>query len=103
MWTYNHGSFREFEYIQTVGLNRMYNGTSKGFAGTVEAKLTSKTKIWWHVNGDFYNNGTTTVSITGGGSAAKIGKTVTGNFSISVTHTSDHYRYWNNSGTYSIY
>ncbi|MCD8501185.1 MAG: hypothetical protein LRY71_05275 [Bacillaceae bacterium] len=45
VWTYNHGSFREFEYIQTVGLNRIYNGTSKGFAGTVEAKLTSKTKI----------------------------------------------------------
>ncbi|WP_342467850.1 hypothetical protein [Bacillus sp. FSL W8-0629] len=96
-WTYASGSFVQFKYIEDIDLDRYSSLGSKHFAGKVKAKITSPTAIWWYVNGDFYNNGTTNVSISGSGSAAVKGVTVTGSFSVSKS--SNHYKYWNNSGT----
>jgi hypothetical protein len=101
VWTYNSGSFREFKYIEDIQLNRGYLGISKQFTGIIKGKLTSGTQIWWYVNGDFYDNGKTTYSVSGAGSMAIKGVTVTGTFS--VTNESNHFKYWNNSGTYSAY
>jgi len=97
-YMYFSGSFRQINYIETIDLNRGYNGISKQFSGTVKGKLLDPLKIWWYVNGDFYNNGKTTWTISGSG---QLGKILTLSFSISGG--SNHYKYWNNYGEYSIY
>lgn len=102
--TYNSGSFSQFMYIEEVNLDR--NGitnsyTSKQFTGTIKGKMTSSTAIWWYVNGDFYNNGTTSFTGGVGGERAIKGVTVEGSFS--VTNASNHYEYWENSGTKFAY
>lgn len=101
IWTYNSGSFREFKYIQDIDLNRSYQGVSKQFSGKVQGKITSATAVWWYVNGDFYNNGTTTTTVSGAGSGAVKGVTVTA--TLSISNSSNHFKYWNNSGTYFAY
>lgn len=79
--------------IYSIQLIRNYNGTSKQFSGTIDAWLRTAAQIEYTINGDFYNNGTT----TGGfsiGSSAKIGEKVTGNFSASISTSSNHYKYF---------
>jgi hypothetical protein len=97
-YMYNSGSFRQFEKIQTISLYRQYNNVVKKFEGTLEVDLQSKTKLWWFINGDFYNVGSQEISISGSGA---IGKVLEASFSIGGS--SDYFKYWNNSGEYHLY
>ncbi|MNR55418.1 hypothetical protein D3C85_1757870 [compost metagenome] len=85
----------------TVQLDResSVTGASKQFAGELKAEITSNdpTKIWWLVNGDFYDNGTTSIS----GGVQADGKIWKGN--LSVQYATNHYKYWYNQSTYSLY
>lgn len=81
--------------IDSANIDRNYNGISKQFQGTLYYNLEAGNSLHGDLNGDFYNNGTTT--ITGGGSAG-IGGVATASFSASIT--SSHYRYKNQIGRY---
>ncbi|MEW4220737.1 hypothetical protein [Rossellomorea marisflavi] len=100
-YTYSYGSAREYKYIENIDLDRSYGGISKQFNGTVKGKITTPTKIWWMVNGDFFNNGKTTWSVSGAGKGAIKGKEVT--LTATVSGESNLYKYWNNYGTHSAY
>lgn len=104
VWTYNSGTFREFKYIEQVSLDRdgIYDSYSaKKFEGTIKAKITSTYQFWWMINGDFYNYGEMTVTGGVGGEKAVKGVNVTGTFSVSGK--TDHYKYFDADGTYSLY
>ncbi|WP_454055179.1 hypothetical protein [Clostridium sp. Marseille-Q7071] len=81
-------SFRSIEKILNIDMNRNYRGISKGFDGTVYANLEAPNKIYWIVNGNFYNNATTTVN---GGVDIKLGENSTVKFGIS--NTSNFFKY----------
>lgn len=84
------GSFRGIIQIVNVGMNRAHLGTgkSKQFAGTVFTKLEDPNRIYWIVNGDFYDNGTTT-----GGGSVNIGLGKFANVAFNISHASNHYKY----------
>lgn len=91
------GYFWGIVKILDVEMNRSYNGISKQFGGTVYTNLENAGKIYWIVNGDFFNNGTTT---GGGGVEIGIGQDATLNFSLS--YSSNHYQYCYQTGNYII-
>ena len=78
--------------IVNINMDRSYNGMSKQFKGTVYANLQDAGTIFWTVNGDFYNNGTTTVSGSGGASI-DVGGAGSVDFSASSSYASNHYAY----------
>ncbi|WP_068786405.1 hypothetical protein [Paenibacillus phocaensis] len=73
------GIYRDFIGIEDLNLIRSYNYESKQFSGKLQAKVESNKRIYWVINGDFYNNGTT--KTTFGGSVG-IDKYATLNLSI---------------------
>lgn len=73
------GIYRDFVGIEDLNLIRSYNYNSKQFSGKLQAKVESNKRIYWVINGDFYNNGTT--KTTFGGSVG-IDKYATLNLSI---------------------
>lgn len=91
------GNFRAIKKILKVSMNRSYNGISKQFGGSVYTNLEDPNRIYWMVNGDFYNNGTTTVngsvSISVGGSAE---------VAFGVSSASNHYSYAYKTGYYNF-
>ena len=99
VWTYNSGSFTQFNSIEEADLDRkdVSINVSKQFQGKLRFEITSPTKIWWYINGDFYDNGQTTISGTVGANG------VVWNGSASISYSSSHFAYWNKSGTYSRY
>ena len=86
------GNFFNINKIYSVQLNRDYNGISKQFQGTIESWLRSAISIEYIINGDFYNNGTTTTS---GGVNLNVGlnELASVSFSVSSATTSNHYKY----------
>ncbi|OPJ56084.1 hypothetical protein [Alkalithermobacter paradoxus] len=91
------GYFWGIVKILNVGMDRNYKGLSKQFAGTVFTHLENAGRIFWIVNGDFFNNGTTTVN---GGVEIKINESATINFGVSSS--SNHYKYVYTQGYYNI-
>lgn len=91
------GQFRAIRKIKNTSMNRSYNGTSKQFSGKVYTNLEDPNRIYYEVNGDFYNNGTTTVS---GGTEISVGKSGTANFSVS--YSSNHFKYHYSTGRQSF-
>jgi hypothetical protein len=87
------GSFRAIVKILNVGMDRGYNGISKQFNGSVYTNLEDPNRIFWIVNGDFYNNGSTTGSV---GVNIGVGKFATVNFGVSSAD--NHYKYFYGSG-----
>lgn len=87
------GSFRNINSIYSVQLVRSYNGISKQFGGDIEVWLRNTYSIEYVVNGDFYNNGTTTVT---GGAGVEIGLAESAKltFSASMATSSNHYTYF---------
>lgn len=79
--------------IYSVHLNRGYNGISRQFSGTLEFWLRSAYQIEYIINGDFYYNGTTTVS---GGEGVNVGidKLCTVNYQASNSYEANHYKYF---------
>lgn len=92
-------------YIKTllnVSMDRSYyNGFStitKQFGGNVYVNLEASDRLYFEVNGDFYNNGTTT---TNGGLKIDIGGF--GSVSFGASHTSNHFKYIYTTGYYRVY
>lgn len=83
-------SFRAIKKILNVGMNRKtYGGTlTKGFDGSVYAHLQSPNRIFWIVNGDFYNNNTVTTN-----GAVNIGLNQAASVNFGVSSTTSHYKY----------
>lgn len=82
------GSFRAIDKILNIGMNRYSNNRSKQFSGSVYANLEDPNRIYWIVNGDFYDNGTTSVN---GGVNIGVGEKSSVDFSVS--YSSNHYAY----------
>ncbi|MDP5274815.1 hypothetical protein [Chengkuizengella axinellae] len=97
VWTYSNGSFVEWEEIRHVSLDRKDGSITKQFSGVAEAQLLSGNEIFWIVNGDFFDNGSTSISYTSGASA-KIGEVWTVSYSVTSSSTSNHFAYHNENG-----
>ncbi|MGL4571007.1 MAG: hypothetical protein ACRCVJ_08075 [Clostridium sp.] len=84
------GNYRGIVKILNSSLNRNHNGSSNQFSGTLYINLENANTIYYELNGDFFNNGTTTVS---GG--ANIGVGQSGTLSFSLSYASNHFKYIN--------
>lgn len=82
------GGFRAIKKILQVNMIRGYQGLSKQFQGKVYVNLEDPNRVFYIVNGDFYNNGTTTVN-----AGVNIGLGQSANVSFGVSNTSSHYQY----------
>lgn len=91
------GGFWGIVEIINVQMNRSYNGISKQFGGSVYTKLENAGKIKWTVNGDFFNNGTTTVN---GGVSIGIGEAASVNFGVSGS--TNFFKYYYKEGYYIV-
>lgn len=87
-FTYANKKGREFTKIVDLNLIRSSQNKTKQFSGKLQAKLLDSKNLYWVINGDFHDNGTT--SVTFGGSVG-IGKYATANFS--TTKTKNHFAY----------
>ena len=83
----SHGAYYIYKILK-VDMNRQYNSKSKNFAGNIYYNLETNTKIYYSINGDFYNKGT--ISTTGGGS---VGIGEDGELYFSITGASSHFKY----------
>lgn len=89
------GSFRAIVKVLNVSLNRAHLGTgkSKQFGGTVYTYLEDPNRIYWEVNGDWYNNGTTT-----GGGSLNIGVGKAASLEFNLSNESNFFAYKDNTG-----
>lgn len=74
--------------VLSASLDRSYYGTSKLFSGNLYYNLESRTRLYYRLDGDFYNNGS--ISISGGGS---VGLGQWGSLNFSVSYSKNHYKY----------
>lgn len=88
VYMYGSGSFNAFKEIKDINLIRSYNYQSKQFSGKAEATLFSGAHLYWVVNGDFYNNGSTQSSFEASVGFGKAAKTT-----FSVTGSNNHFGY----------
>lgn len=86
--TTESGLFRGIKKILRVDMIRGYKGVSKQFNGSVYVNLEDANRIFYIVNGDFYNNGTTSYE---SGVNIGVGKFATIGFKVSSS--SNHYQY----------
>lgn len=87
------GHFFQINSIYSVQLVRSYENMSKQFSGNIECWLRSGYDIEYVINGDFYNNGTTTVA--GGGNVnVGLNEVASIGFNASITYSSNHYKYF---------
>ena len=82
--------------IYLVQMDRSSNGLTKQFSGDVNVWLRGPERIEYVVNGDFYNNGTTTIS-AGGKVEISIGNSAGIEFSASIATTNNWYGYCYNN------
>ena len=88
--TIESGWFRAIKKILRVDMIRGYKGLSKQFSGSVYVNLEDPNKIFYIVNGDFYNNGSTTYE---GGVSIGVGKYALVSFKSSSASSHYQYRY----------
>ena len=84
--TSESGTYWGITSIYSVQLNRIYKGASKVFQGNLESWLRSPYQIEYIINGDFYNQATSTSSYTiseSWGTDVKISLTITASNSSS--------------------
>lgn len=74
--------------ILNVSLDRDYNGITKQFGGQLFYNLEKADCIFYELNGDFYDNGITTVSATEGVEDERMGS-----IDFSISEPSNHYTY----------
>lgn len=86
--TSESGGYWGITSIYSIQLNRIYNGTSKIFQGNLESWLRSPYQIEYIINGDFYNQATSSASCTINGSW---GQNVQISLAISTTNASSFY------------
>ncbi|WP_147423836.1 hypothetical protein [Cohnella endophytica] len=85
--TSESGNFNGILKVLDTSMNRVANGKSKWFFGTIYTNLEHGAKIHYIVNGEFYNNGTITVTGTGTGTGTG-GITVGGFFTMTFSVSS---------------
>ena len=91
---YTYASFNSTGYplsfvkVQRGSIDRNYNGVSKQFSGELYYHLERNNKLHWDLNGDFFNNGTTTVSL-----GASVGVGGDSSISFSISSASNHFAY----------
>lgn len=83
--------------IDYANIDQSYNNTSKQFSGNFYYNLESGNQIYWDLNGDFYNDGVTTVSMNDFDEMKGDGLST-----FSVLYSSDHYAYKQISGRYKL-
>lgn len=86
------GSPKAIIKVQHANIDRNDNGTTKQFSGKLYYNLEASNKLYWDLNGDFYNNGTTALS---GGISIGVGENTSVNFSVS--YSSNYYNYCHKS------
>lgn len=86
--TSESGGYWGITSIYSVQLNRIYNGTSKIFQGNLESWLRSPYQIEYIINGDFYNQATSSTSCNINGSW---GQNVQISLAITTTNASSFY------------
>ncbi len=86
------GYERDFVSIYDLNLNRSSDGYVKQFAGKCTAKVQDADTIYWVINGDWYDNGTTTETIS---SSVTLGGFELG---CSVSYASNWYDYTYETG-----
>jgi hypothetical protein len=91
------GGFYGLEKILNISMDRNYLGMSKTFGGSVYANLEDGGTIYWIVNGDFYNNGSTSVS---GG--VDIGLGEFGSINFGASYATSHYAYCYKTGYFIV-
>lgn len=84
----SNGAYYIYKILK-VDMNRQYNSKSKTFTGNIYYNLETNTKIYYSINGDFYNKGT--ISTTGGGS---VGIGEGGKLYFSLIGASSHFKYF---------
>ncbi|WP_334073555.1 MULTISPECIES: hypothetical protein [Paenibacillus] len=82
------GAYKDFVGIEDLHLRRSYNSGSKAFSGKIRAKMESSKRIYWVINGDFYDNGTTRTSFSGA-----VGVDNDATLSFSIESQKDHFGY----------
>lgn len=92
------GNYRGIVALLNTQLIRESNGISKQFAGDVYTKLESANTIKYTVNGDFYENGSVSISK---GVSIKVGEFITYNYTI--TESKNFYGYMYDEGKFSLY
>lgn len=86
--TSESGLFHAIKKLLQVSMIRGNQGISKQFKGGVYANLEDPNRIFYIVNGDFYNNGTTTVN-----AGVNIGAGGSADVSFGVSNASSHFKY----------
>lgn len=84
------GHFFNINSIHSVKLVQIYGSISKQFSGDIEVWLRSSNSIEYVVNGDFYDNGTTTSS-GGVGLDINLGQRGKVSFWASIASADNHY------------
>lgn len=84
----SHGAYYIYNVLN-VNMDRQYNSNDKTFEGDIFYNLETNTRIYYSINGDFYNHGT--ISATGGGS---VGIGESGKLYFSLTGASSHFKYF---------
>lgn len=82
------GAYKDFVEIEDLHLKRSYNSGSKAFSGKIRAKMESSKRIYWVINGDFYDKGTTQTSFSGA-----VGMDDDATLSFSVENQKGHFGY----------
>ncbi len=80
------GGYASIKKVLNVNMNRVYNGFSKQFAGSVYYNLEDFTHIYYTIDGDFYDNGTTTVGVS-----IEIGIGEGASVTFGCSYASNHY------------
>ena len=83
-----HGAYYIYKVLN-VNMDRQYNSIDKTFEGDIFYNLETNTRIYYSINGDFYNHGT--ISTTGGGS---VGIGEGGELYFSLIGASSHFKYF---------
>lgn len=92
---YTYSSFsvgrypNSIEEILYANIDRNHNGTSKQFVGDLYYNLEANNCLFWDLNGDFFNNGTTFNL----GVSVELGKGAKTTFTPSMTDSLNHFAY----------
>lgn len=98
---YTYSSFsvggypNSIEEILYANIDRNHNGTSKQFGGDLYYNLEASNCLFWDLNGDFYNNGTTTFNL---GVSVQLGEGAKTTFTASMAYSSNHFAYCHKDG-----
>lgn len=93
------GTMWGIKEVININMNRIYNSISKQFTGTIFCNLEDAGTIYYTIDGDFYNFGTTTVDM---GGSVSIGVGVSGSTTFSISEASNYYATVWTEGRYKI-